>query len=59
MERILKFWIRCTTSENGASLVEYVLLLALIALVCIAGLGLFGGGVGTSMSRSAGSVAGA
>ncbi len=46
------------TSETGASLVEYVLLLALIALVCIGGIGIFGGGVGGSLSHSAGSIAG-
>jgi Flp pilus assembly pilin Flp len=58
MERIRKFWISCTSSEYGASLVEYALLLALIALVCIAAMGLFGGGVGTSISRSANSIVG-
>jgi pilus assembly protein Flp/PilA len=36
-ERMCVRWIaaRCTRSERGASLVEYALLLALIAVVCI------------------------
>jgi len=38
--------------EVGASLVEYALLLALIAMVCIASIGIFGGGVGGSLSKS-------
>jgi Flp pilus assembly pilin Flp len=39
-------------TERGASLVEYALLLALIAMVCIASIGIFGGGVGGSLSKS-------
>ena len=39
--------------ERGASLVEYALLLALIAIVCVASIAAFGGSVGGSMSRSA------
>ena len=43
---------RSERSEAGASLVEYALLLALIAVVCIAAVGFFGGEVGDSFSRS-------
>jgi Flp pilus assembly pilin Flp len=58
MDRIRTFWWASRTREDGASMVEYCLLLALIALVCIAGLGLFGGGIGTSLSHSASSIVG-
>jgi pilus assembly protein Flp/PilA len=41
---VLKTWIqaRCK-SERGASLVEYALLVALIAVVCIVAISLLGG----------------
>jgi Flp pilus assembly pilin Flp len=39
-------------------MVEYALLVALIALVCVSAIGVFGGGVGTSLSRSSGSIVG-
>jgi pilus assembly protein Flp/PilA len=39
-------------SEDGASLVEYALLIALIAVVCIAAMAYFGNEVGDSFSRS-------
>jgi pilus assembly protein Flp/PilA len=36
-------WLRCrTASERGASLIEYALLLALIAIVCIIALQFLG-----------------
>lgn len=43
---------RSARSEDGASLVEYALLIALIAVVCIAAMGFFGNEVGDSFSRS-------
>lgn len=41
---VLKTWIqaRCKT-ERGASLVEYALLVALIAVVCIVAISILGG----------------
>ena len=36
--------------ERGASLVEYALLVALIAVVCLAALKLLGGGASTALS---------
>ena len=41
----LSTWIRArfADSERGASLVEYALLLALIAVVCIVAIGFLGG----------------
>lgn len=42
--------------ERGASLVEYALLVALIALVCIAAVSFFGGETGSSFDRSTDSI---
>jgi pilus assembly protein Flp/PilA len=42
--------VRSARDERGASLVEYALLLALIALVCVGALQLLGGDVSTRLS---------
>ena len=42
--------------DRGASLVEYALLLALIALVCFAAIIALGGSVGDSLSTSGSSI---
>lgn len=42
--------------ERGASLVEYALLVALIAVVCIAGITAFGSATSTSFSNSGNSI---
>jgi len=42
--------------ERGASLVEYALLVALIALVCIGAVEFFGGATSGSIDRSASSI---
>ncbi len=42
--------------DNGASLVEYALLVALIAIVCIAAVAYFGGETSDTFSRVANSV---
>ena len=39
--------------ERGASLVEYALLLALIAVICIAAITLIGQGANNSLSKTA------
>ena len=39
--------------DRGASLVEYALLLALIAIVCVAALGLLGGSVNDGIQSGA------
>ncbi len=44
--------------ERGASLVEYALLVALIALVCFAAVALLGGNVGSGLDDSANSITG-
>ena len=42
--------------EQGASLVEYALLVAMIALVCIAGLRYFGGESDRSLNHSTSTI---
>jgi len=42
--------------ERGASLVEYALLVALIALVCIAAVTTFGAKTGSSFQSTAGAL---
>ena len=50
-------WLRGRVAdERGASLVEYALLLALIAVVCIAAITLLGTTASTSFSRDANSL---
>ena len=39
----IRAWLAAHTNERGASLVEYALLVALIALVCIAAVTSLGG----------------
>lgn len=43
---------RPSRGERGASLVEYALLLALIAVVCIGAVGYFGSSNGSGLNRS-------
>ena len=43
-------------AERGSSLVEYALLLALIALVCFAAVDFFGSSTGASLDRSSSSI---
>jgi pilus assembly protein Flp/PilA len=42
---------RFGTTERGASLVEYALLVALIAIVCIGAIGFLGGAAKTKLSN--------
>ena len=44
-------------NERGATLVEYALLVALLAVVCIVAVSLLGGNLNNSYSRDASSVA--
>jgi Flp pilus assembly pilin Flp len=45
--------------DDGASLVEYALVIALIALVCIAAMTYFGSSTALSLSRSGSLLSGA
>jgi len=50
-------WLRARfDEERGASLVEYALLVALIAVVCIAAISLLGGSAATKFSTVANSI---
>ena len=48
--------LRRAADERGASLVEYALLVALIAMVCIGAVTFFGTSTGDSISRAGNSV---
>ena len=48
---------RVQRDERGASLVEYALLLALIAVVCITAVSLLGANLNRSYSKDASSIA--
>ena len=48
-----RFIQRCSRSEDGASLVEYALLVAFIAVVCVAAVAFFGTELTDNFSRSA------
>ena len=54
----LATWLRARFSdtERGASLVEYALLVALIAVVCIAAVTLLGGNSSTKLNSAATSI---
>ena len=47
---------RLSTEERGAALVEYGLLVALIAVFCIVAIGLVGNGVANTFTNIAGSL---
>jgi len=52
-------WLRARfDEERGASLVEYALLVALIAVVCIAAISLLGSNASTKLSTAGASIAG-
>jgi pilus assembly protein Flp/PilA len=53
----LRLQRRLRRDERGASLVEYALLLALIAVVCIVAVSLLGSNLNNSYSKDASSVA--
>jgi len=46
------------SDERGASVVEYALLVALIAIACLVAVTFFGSATGDSFSRTASSVSG-
>ena len=54
----LATWLRArlVDSERGASLVEYALLLALIAVVCIVAIGILGGNANSKFSAIGNSI---
>jgi pilus assembly protein Flp/PilA len=55
---VLKTWLQARMkSERGASLVEYALLVALIAIVCIVAIGLLGDEASNTFSETGDSLA--
>ena len=57
---VLATWIRAHVGdERGASLVEYALLVALIAVVCIAAVSLLGSSASTKFSTVGSAISGA
>ncbi len=56
---VLATWIRAHSKDGrGASLVEYALLVALIAVVCIAAVSLLGSSASTKFSRLGSAISG-
>ena len=47
------------SDERGASVVEYALLVALIAMVCLSAVAFFGGQTSTRMSQNGSAIAAA
>jgi pilus assembly protein Flp/PilA len=56
MSKILAASTRFVRDEEGASLVEYGLLLALIAVVCIGAVAALGGSISSMLNSLAGSI---
>ena len=54
----LRARLNLTSDERGASLVEYALLVALIAVVCIAAVTLLGKNASSKFSQVGGSISG-
>jgi pilus assembly protein Flp/PilA len=48
----IKAWMTARTSERGASLVEYALLVALIAVACIAAMSFLQSGVDANFNEA-------
>jgi pilus assembly protein Flp/PilA len=56
---VLTTWIRAhVKQQRGASLVEYALLVALIAVVCIAAVSLLGSSASSKFSRVGSAISG-
>lgn len=56
--QFIKAWLTAQTrSERGASLVEYALLVALIAVACIAAMQFLRGGIEDNFSEAGNSLA--
>lgn len=49
-------WVRAHASDRGASLVEYALLVALIAIVCIAAITMLGNNSSSTLDSTAQSL---
>ena len=56
MRTVTKLFKRMIAEESGANMVEYILVLGLIALVCVAGFTALGNSVNTKVEATAGRV---
>ena len=56
--RIFQLWLGGTTDEQGASLVEYALLVALIGVVCLLAISFLGSAASSKFSTVGSSVNG-
>jgi pilus assembly protein Flp/PilA len=56
MTKLLTSAIKLVRDEEGASLAEYGLLLALIAVICIAAVAVVGNNISTMFSSLAGAI---
>jgi pilus assembly protein Flp/PilA len=56
MERFIELLKRLNRKEEGQDLVEYAMLVALIALIAAAGVGIFGDAINAWFSGLAGSI---
>ncbi|HEY9686665.1 MAG TPA: Flp family type IVb pilin [Coleofasciculaceae cyanobacterium] len=52
----MQVWMACRKKQKGQSLAEYGLILALIAVVCIAALTLMGNNIRTMLNGLAGTI---
>ncbi|HEV7720954.1 MAG TPA: hypothetical protein VGO60_06705 [Iamia sp.] len=57
IENLRRFGQRLVREDRGAGLIEYCLLVALIALVCFGALSYFGGTSGNSVNSSCSEIA--
>jgi pilus assembly protein Flp/PilA len=55
---MFKYLLAVLNDEEGASLVEYALIVALVAVVAIAGLKVLGTSANSTLSTAAGSISG-
>jgi pilus assembly protein Flp/PilA len=56
MEKFWSFMLDLSKKEEGAALAEYGLLVALIAVICIAAVGLLGTNVAAKLTEAAGAI---
>jgi pilus assembly protein Flp/PilA len=52
----IRIWLTADRGDRGASLVEYALLVALIALVCFAAIGFLGGETSSHFEKTGNSL---
>jgi Flp pilus assembly pilin Flp len=56
MNRVYQLWSRCRQPQPGQTMAEYGLIIALIAVVCIAAYAILGTHINTTISGLAGCI---